>query len=297
MYNNETLPDLLSEVEFLTYYGELKQKNKKAREKIITGHMRLVISLASQMPYDGCCELDDLVSVGMEGLIKAVDSYNISNGPFREYASKWIYDEMMTYINEINKTNCESNELGSLAVDFVGNCLDQAETIYLQAKIKDAMELLPEKQMKAIEFYFGLTGSTYRHQEIARLLCMSVNNVSSEIKSGIESIKDMIKEDDTLIETTKHLRKSNHITKEEYNNFINVMQSPEFMNLLDFLTPFQATIVCLLKSVNVQHATVNNIAECLGIKEDMAEQTMLQTLKIYAEHMSEVSLNIEGRQK
>ena len=88
----------LSDKAFYSLLLSAKQGDEEARDKIVYSNLRLVISLAQELPTSSTNDIDDFVQVGLIGLLKAIDKYDISkNCKFSTYATHTILGEMKNY--------------------------------------------------------------------------------------------------------------------------------------------------------------------------------------------------------
>ena len=97
--NTSTLK-ILPEKEKQILLKEAKQGNKKAREDLISGNLRLVLSVIQRFTNRGE-NLDDLFQVGCIGLIKAIDNFDTSHDVrFSTYAVPMIIGEVRRYLRD-----------------------------------------------------------------------------------------------------------------------------------------------------------------------------------------------------
>lgn len=93
---------LLSEEEKTHLLKKIKQGDKNARDELITGNLRLVLSVIQRFSSRGE-NLDDLFQVGCIGLIKAIDNFDINqNVRFSTYAVPMIIGEIRRYLRDYN---------------------------------------------------------------------------------------------------------------------------------------------------------------------------------------------------
>ena len=84
-------------------FKELKDGVKSAKEKLVKGNLRLVLSIL-QKYQNRCDNLDDLFQIGVVGLIKAIDNFDLSFGvKFSTYAVFMIEGEIKRYIRDNNQ--------------------------------------------------------------------------------------------------------------------------------------------------------------------------------------------------
>lgn len=99
--NTSTLK-VLSEREKMALLKRTKEGDKKAREELVNGNLRLVLSVIQRFTQRGE-NLDDLFQVGCIGLIKSIDNFDISqNVRFSTYAVPMIIGEIRRYLRDNN---------------------------------------------------------------------------------------------------------------------------------------------------------------------------------------------------
>lgn len=79
LFIEQKLPDVLSDEEVYDCFKKMKNGDIEAREKIIIHNIRIVIYIASKFKY-ASYDMKELISTGFIGLIKSVDTFNISEG-------------------------------------------------------------------------------------------------------------------------------------------------------------------------------------------------------------------------
>jgi RNA polymerase sporulation-specific sigma factor len=100
--NNTSTLKILPEKEKQALLKEAKNGNKKAREDLINGNLRLVLSVIQRFTNRGE-NLDDLFQVGCIGLIKAIDNFDTSHDVrFSTYAVPMIIGEVRRYLRDNN---------------------------------------------------------------------------------------------------------------------------------------------------------------------------------------------------
>ena len=93
---------VLKEAEKIELLREVRQGNKRARDKLIEGNLKLVLSVIQRFSNRGE-NPDDLFQVGCIGLIKAIDNFDISqNVRFSTYAVPMIIGEIRRYLRDYN---------------------------------------------------------------------------------------------------------------------------------------------------------------------------------------------------
>ena len=99
-----SFPQPLSEKEEKKYLVEMKQGDKRARSKLIEHNLRLVAHIVKKY-YSSTNDQDDLVSIGTIGLIKAIDSFDLSKGiRLSSYAARCIENEVLMFFRNSKKS-------------------------------------------------------------------------------------------------------------------------------------------------------------------------------------------------
>ena len=92
--------NVLNHNEMLDLFQQLKIGNKDAKNKLIEGNLKLVLSILRKY-QNKCDNLDDLFQIGVVGLIKAVDNFDLSFGvKFSTYAVLMIEGEIKRYLRD-----------------------------------------------------------------------------------------------------------------------------------------------------------------------------------------------------
>lgn len=200
----ETLPPPLSAEKELDYLKKLEQGDKDAREELIVHNLRLVVYIAKKFENTGI-PIEDLISIGTLGLIKAVNTFRISkNIKLATYASRCIENEILMYLRKTNSIKAEVSYYEPLNVDWDGNELllsdvlgSEPDEIYRDIEADDersrlyrAVNSLGERERKIMTMRFGIGGGReYTQKEVADALGISQSYISRLEKRIIEKIK------------------------------------------------------------------------------------------------------------
>ncbi len=174
------------------------------RGLLIERNLRLVVYIARKFESTGI-GIEDLVSIGTMGLIKAVGSFRSDKGiKLATYASRCIENEILMYIRKHSQTRCEVSLDEPLNVDWDGNelllsdVLDTGEDSVCEefaAKeerrlVRRAVAALAPRERQIIELRYGLTGKRELTQkEVADLLGISQSYISRLEKRIIEGLR------------------------------------------------------------------------------------------------------------
>ena len=206
---SDTLPAPLAREEEGRLLAELGDENTRpaARSGLIEHNLRLVVYIARRFENTGV-GIEDLISIGTIGLIKAVETYNPSkNIKLATYASRCIENEILMYLrknanrrsevslDEPLNTDWDGNEL--LLSDVLGTEGDSIEKPLEDDVDRDllftAITKLSERERTIITMRFGLDGKRERTQkEVADQLGISQSYISRLEKRIIDRLKKEI---------------------------------------------------------------------------------------------------------
>ena len=206
--STDILPGPLSKEEE-TKYVELSMKNdKNARNKLIEHNLRLVVFLAKKYDNTGT-DLEDLVSIGTIGLIKAVNTYRLDkNIKLATYASRCIDNEILMHLRKIKRKRKEVSFEDSLSYDSDGNELHLEDVLGTDKDLitkglddeldksimLEEIEKLSSRDKEIIELRYGLNNRKEMTQkDVASLLGISQSYISRIEKKVIKRLKSIIK--------------------------------------------------------------------------------------------------------
>ena len=196
IFSAESLPaplNLEQEVELVRDFQE--NKNERAKALLIEHNLRLVMYIAKRFESKKL-DMQDLVSVGSIGLIKAVDSYKLDkNIKLATYASRCIENEILMYLRKVNKTINDLSLDDSLISDDEGNSLSLGEIIpddsnpYDEVELKDqksyllqSIDHLGHREKQIMYMRYGLNG----HDELTQKEVADIMNISQSYISRLE---------------------------------------------------------------------------------------------------------------
>ncbi len=201
---SDTLPPPLTREEETELLGRLEAGEEAVRQTLIERNLRLVVYIARRFENTGI-NIEDLISIGTIGLIKAVGTYRTDkNIKLATYASRCIENEILMYLrknasqrNEVSldeplNTDWDGNEL--LLSDVLGT---EADTVMrpieadVDRQLLDAaIAKLSSREREIITLRFGLAGQRERTQkEVADLLGISQSYISRLEKRIISRLK------------------------------------------------------------------------------------------------------------
>ncbi|MBR2350084.1 MAG: RNA polymerase sporulation sigma factor SigK [Clostridia bacterium] len=198
------LPSPLEPEEELRLLQLSEEGDVDARNTLVEHNLRLVVYIAKRFDNTGV-DLEELVSVGTIGLIKAVKSYNSDKKiKLATYASRCIENEILMYLRKMVKIRNEVSLDEPLNVDYEGNKLLLSDVlgtdggeIYKEMEsdvekgiLKELFGRLEERDRNIICMRYGLYGVEERTQkEIADMMGISQSYISRLEKRILEKLK------------------------------------------------------------------------------------------------------------
>lgn len=199
-----SLPNPLSPEEEAEAVRLAEQGDAEARNKLIEHNLRLVVYIAKRFDNTGV-EIDELISVGTLGLMKAVKSYDSEKKiKLATYASRCIENEILMYLRKMTRIRSEVSLEEPLNVDKEGNKLvlsdvlgTEPDLIYRDAEsrvetdiLRRLYENLEPRDREIIRMRYGLYGQEEKTQkEIADLMNISQSYISRLEKKILARLK------------------------------------------------------------------------------------------------------------
>lgn len=203
----ETLPPPLDTEEENECLKKLLLNDTTAKNKLVEHNLRLVVYIAKKFENTGV-GLEDLISIGTIGLIKAINTFNPEkNIKLATYASRCIENEILMYIRKINNHKLEISIDEPINIDWDGNELllsdilgSDGDSVYSDLEmdedrktVKKAITELNDRDRLIITLRFGLeSGKEKTQKEVADLLGISQSYISRLEKRIIEKLKKEI---------------------------------------------------------------------------------------------------------
>ena len=202
------LPEPLSLEEEQLLSEKLATGDDGAREKLIVHNLRLVVYIAKKFESSGV-SLDDLISIGTIGLIKAVNTFSPEkNIKLATYASRCIENEILMFLRKIASQKMVVSLDEPLNVDWDGNELMLADVLgsdgdEISREIEEddekrilmqIIEDLPEREKIIIEMRFGIGNKEELTQkEVADIMGISQSYISRLEKRIIKKLGNRLK--------------------------------------------------------------------------------------------------------
>ena len=201
---NEALPSPLDSETELEYIEKAELGDEEAKNKLIEHNLRLVVYISKKF-INTNIELEDLISVGSIGLIKAVNSFKLEkNIKLATYASRCIENEILMHLRKTSKLKIEVSLDEPLTVDGDGNELVLGDILSVESDsvsnriekstekklLWNSIEKLNAKEKQIMILRFGLGGNQEKTQkEVADMLGISQSYISRIEKKIVGKLK------------------------------------------------------------------------------------------------------------
>ncbi len=204
IHGPETLPAPLSREEERVIFIRLEQKDFEARQQLITHNLRLVVYIARKFESSGL-GVEDLISIGTIGLIKAVNTFCPSRGiKLATYASRCIENEILMYLRKCQPLKNEVSIDEPLNIDWDGNELLLSDVLGTEpdsinrpveqdaekSMLADAINKLCERERLIMQLRFGfLDGKERTQKQVADMIGISQSYISRLEKRIIKRLR------------------------------------------------------------------------------------------------------------
>lgn len=201
-------PPPLSANEEREAFIKAREGDEEARQKLILHNLRLVSHIVRKY-YSTAPDSEDLISIGIVGLVKAVDTFKIESGTrFATYGARCVQNEILMHFRAQKKHTGEVSLEETIDIDRDGNPLtymdilstneDLGEELDTKNQIIRALRLvensLDEREKQIITMRYGLFGlsKSYTQKEIAEKLGISRSYVSRIEKSALDKLREKV---------------------------------------------------------------------------------------------------------
>lgn len=193
-------PKSFTDKENIEHFKLAKNGDEKAKEKLKIHNLRLVVQRVNSRFKNTYLEFDDLFSIGVIGLIKAVNTFDIDKKvKFATYAVRCIDNEILMALRNRKKMNkdislydhvYQQNWEGQPLTyeDLLTDGKDIIEDLVIEdmyQDIYDAFNMLKERDRKILKMRFGIGCAPMSQSEIAKALNLSQSYVSRLEKAAL----------------------------------------------------------------------------------------------------------------
>ena len=210
----DVLPPPLKGTEEQQALEALEQGDEQAKQLLIERNLRLVVFIARRFENTGV-NLEDLISIGTIGLIKAVGTYRRDkNIKLATYASRCIENEILMHIRKIANQKAEVSLDEPINMDYDGNelllsdILGTDEDMILRpleddvdlCLLRQAVKELPDRERSIVQHRFGLNGyKELTQKEMAQQMGISQSYISRLEKRIMQRLKKEILRQTTCV--------------------------------------------------------------------------------------------------
>ena len=225
LYIDYEFPEPLPKEEFHKDLKEYKEGNIEARDKLIIHNYKLILKQVLNKFGDTPYEKEDLISIGLIGLIKAIDTFDVTkNNAFSTYATRCINNEILMYIRKEKKylkdikledtiVSCDFDEvkLEYLIVDKNSDFIENYYEKELYEEVRRQVDKLDGRNKEIVKLYFGFYNNIrYSQEEIGALMNIHRTNISHVIHREIKKIeKNLIAQNFIESKTSSKIKKYN----------------------------------------------------------------------------------------
>lgn len=209
---HDILPPPLKGEEERKVIDQAVSENQKARDTLIEHNLRLVVYVAKRYDNSTNCPLEDLISIGTIGLVKAINTFKADkNIKLATYASRCIENEILMYLRKNNKIRYEISLDEPLNIDYDGNELllgdivgtddDLVEQEMMKSDQRklfyEALKDLNEREKEILILRYGLSNhDELTQKDVAKLLGISQSYISRLEKKIIKKLRNQLNFDE-----------------------------------------------------------------------------------------------------
>ncbi len=200
----DNLPPPLSKEEEVNIFAKLEENDEEAKQILIVHNLRLVVYIAKKFESTGIC-IDDLISIGTIGLIKAVNTFRPSkNIKLATYASRCIENEILMHLRKVQSGKNDISIDEPLNVDWDGNELLLSDILgtdenvinyHIESDVEkniliSAVNNLGQRERSIMNLRFGLQNNNeHTQKEVADIIGISQSYISRIEKRIIKKLK------------------------------------------------------------------------------------------------------------
>ncbi len=202
---HDVLPPPLKGVDEKLALEKLSQGDSLARDMLIEHNLRLVVYVAKRYDTVQNGGIEDLISIGTIGLVKAINTFKMDkNIKLATYASRCIENEILMFLRKNNRLRNEISLDEPLNVDYDGNelllsdiigtdddiIMQEIETSDQRTKFYDALSLLSKREKEILMMRYGLLNrEEYTQKDVADMMGISQSYISRLEKKIIKKLR------------------------------------------------------------------------------------------------------------
>ncbi|MDE6953403.1 MAG: RNA polymerase sporulation sigma factor SigK [Erysipelotrichales bacterium] len=190
----------------------LQDGDEEARDLLIEHNLRLVVYVAKKYDNTPGGNIEDLISIGTIGLVKAVNTFKMDkNIKLATYASRCIENEILMFLRKNNKLRQEISLDEPLNIDYDGNELLLSDIVGTESdivqnemnyndqkeKFYDELQCLNDREREILMMRYGLIGhEELTQKDVAELLGISQSYISRLEKKIIKKLRNKLNHDE-----------------------------------------------------------------------------------------------------
>ena len=201
------LPKPLTKEETKELIKEINNGSKIARDKLIIHNINLVIYVVNNNLKLVGCDSKELVSVGIIGLVKAVDTFDSAKDIlFSTYACNCIKNEIIWFLSRENKIKITKNLNEIVKNQNECNIESNYEDLEMKKFIVKLVDQLKDRDKEFVKLYFGFYDRPYTQYEIAKMYNLSKSTVSKAMVRILDKLRMEIKKRKFYIEEFEYIK-------------------------------------------------------------------------------------------
>lgn len=208
IHGNDALPKPLTSEEETKMLLAYENGSEEARDTLIEHNLRLVVFIAKRYESNPIF-MEDLISIGSIGLIKAVNTFKMDKGiKLVTYASRCIENEILMYLRKKSKRKIEVSFDEPLNVDYDGNELllsdivgTDSDLVCKEFELKEnkrellnALSTLKYREKLIMQMRYGIEHEELTQKDVADILGISQSYISRLEKKIIQKLKVQLKD-------------------------------------------------------------------------------------------------------
>lgn len=208
LFIEEQLPRELSKEEFIEYFTKYNLGSFEHRDLLIIHNIKLVYYHIHRHYYGENYDKKELVSIGIIGLIRAVDTYDLNKGEFSTYAIKCINNEILQSFRkkQLNTISVEEvvyrdkdgdeKKLVDTISDENSDYTSQYEKQELYFALRKYIDTLDDISKQIIKLHFGFENTRrYTQREISEITGLCLSQTHRKLRKSLNIIKQKLLED------------------------------------------------------------------------------------------------------
>lgn len=200
----KNFPDFLESEEVDRLIEQCRQGNLGAKEKIVLHNLKSVSWAVNSQFKNIKHDKEDLFSIGVIGLMKAIEKYNPEYGGFKTFSCRCIINEILMELRKRRSVYEKTKDSVVLfkekeALDLLDMIADENDGMQSKESsilVRELLECVSEKQKDSLMKYYGIDCEEMGQTEIAKLENMNQATISRRIIVGLKKMREILKDDE-----------------------------------------------------------------------------------------------------